>query len=244
MSLPGYIYLKNAIKYIAGCTAVATAFLNARSPLGHACILVCHRVANIGVLGTSVDNWNVSVDRFQRLARWLADKAECIPLHRLLEHLASARSSRPLVALTFDDGFCNFRYNVLPILHRYRLPATIFVPTRYVGSPSPFPFDSWGQKVHSRSPFLAWRPISWPELQECVDTSLVCVGSHSHNHFAAFDCTDEELLEEAMVSRNIIQSRLCHRSVQKGPPRVEMGPFWWFKVPHLGFQFNSLTSFS
>jgi len=27
----------------------------------------------------------------------------------------------------------------------------------------------------------------------------------------------------------------CHRSVQKGPPWVEIGPFWWSKIPHLGF---------
>jgi hypothetical protein len=25
----------------------------------------------------------------------------------------------------------------------------------------------------------------------------------------------------------------CHGSEQKGPPRVEMGPFWGFKIPHL-----------
>ena len=34
----------------------------------------------------------------------------------------------------------------------------------------------------------------------------------------------------------------CHGSDQKGPPRVEMGPFWWFKIPHLGFQFSVPTS--
>ena len=28
---------------------------------------------------------------------------------------------------------------------------------------------------------------------------------------------------------------VCHRSVQKGPPWVEIGPFWWSKIPHLGF---------
>ena len=30
----------------------------------------------------------------------------------------------------------------------------------------------------------------------------------------------------------------------KGTTRVEIGPFWWFKIPHLGFYVNGLTSFS
>jgi hypothetical protein len=29
--------------------------------------------------------------------------------------------------------------------------------------------------------------------------------------------------------------QVCHRSDQKGPPRVEIGPFWWLRIPHLGF---------
>ena len=35
----------------------------------------------------------------------------------------------------------------------------------------------------------------------------------------------------------------CHRSDQKGPPRVEIGPFWRFKIPHLGFSCDRLTAF-
>ena len=32
---------------------------------------------------------------------------------------------------------------------------------------------------------------------------------------------------------------ICHRSDQKGPPWVEIGPFWWFKIPHLGFSVHN-----
>jgi len=34
----------------------------------------------------------------------------------------------------------------------------------------------------------------------------------------------------------LVDTGKCHRSVQKGPPRVEIGPFWWSKIPHLGFR--------
>jgi carboxypeptidase C (cathepsin A) len=37
------------------------------------------------------------------------------------------------------------------------------------------------------------------------------------------------------LSPKFILGESCHRSDQKGPPRVENGPFWRFKIPHLGF---------
>ena len=43
----------------------------------------------------------------------------------------------------------------------------------------------------------------------------------------------DELGKHAIFSRLDVT---CHRSVQKGPPRVEIGPFWWSKIPHLGFR--------
>ena len=55
---------------------------------------------------------------------------------------------------------------------------------------------------------MAWRPVSWAELEECISSGLVSVGSHSHSHSAACDCTDKELVEEASLSRELIRSRL------------------------------------
>jgi peptidoglycan/xylan/chitin deacetylase (PgdA/CDA1 family) len=203
---------KHALKHAAGMTAVATSPLISRVPSA-ACVLMYHRVADTGIFDLSLDDWNISPARLEKQFQWLARNAECVPLNDVLEKCSSATKSKAVVALTFDDGFTNFRHNVLPLLERYRIPATLFVVTRYVGSEEPYPFDQWAQKNHLRVPSLAWRAITWAEVEECLRSDLVSVGSHSHNHFNAINVRDEQLGEEAMISRNTLKGRLGDKAV-------------------------------
>ena len=43
-------------------------------------------------------------------------------------------TSPPRCVLTFDDGWCDFYTNVFPLLKRYKVPATVFLPTDFIGS--------------------------------------------------------------------------------------------------------------
>lgn len=135
-----------------------------------------------------------------------------MPVGDVLQKCASASKSKPVVALTFDDGFANFRHNVLPLLERYRLAATLFVVTRYVGSEEPYPFDRWAQKNRLQVPSAAWRPITWAEIEDCLRSGLVSAGSHSHNHFNAMNVRDEQLEEEAVISREMIRQHMGKNS--------------------------------
>jgi len=167
-----------------------------------------HRVADTGIFDLSLDDWSITPIRLGNQFRWLSENADCVPLADVLQRCGSGNRTKPVVALTFDDGFACFRQEVLPLLERYRIPATLFVVTRYVGSVDPYPFDRWGQKNRSRTPSIAWRPITWAEIDECLNSSLVSVGSHSHNHFNALDSSDEQLAEEAGISRELLMSHL------------------------------------
>jgi len=40
----------------------------------------------------------------------------------------------PRCVLTFDDGWCDFYTNVLPLLKKYQVQATVFLPTDFIGS--------------------------------------------------------------------------------------------------------------
>jgi len=76
-----------------------------------------------------------------------------VPLPEMHERLMcdQPENGKPLVSLTFDDGYANFRLNVLPLLERYKIPATLAVATAYMGSTKPAPFDGWAQKTLKRS---------------------------------------------------------------------------------------------
>jgi len=48
--------------------------------------------------------------------------------------LTESNSGRPRACITFDDGYRNNLELALPVLERLRLPATIFLPTAFIGS--------------------------------------------------------------------------------------------------------------
>ena len=54
------------------------------------------------------------------------------------------------------------------MLERHRVPATLYVATRFVEERTPFPAGG--------------APISWAALADALATGLVTVGSHTHTH--------------------------------------------------------------
>jgi peptidoglycan/xylan/chitin deacetylase (PgdA/CDA1 family) len=72
------------------------------------------------------------------------------------------------VVITFDDGTADFVEEALPVLVRYRVPATLYLATDFVERARPFPGSG--------------TPLSWSALADAVSTGLVTVGSHTHTH--------------------------------------------------------------
>ena len=175
------------------------------------CILAYHRVSDIGFVDPRLDNWNVTPAMFEKQIASLARFAEIIPVPEIPSRLGiapAAKPSKPLVSLTFDDGFANFVTEALPVLRRYRAPATFSVVTKYVGSQEPMPFDRWSRQNRHRVPSSAWRAATWNEIEQCVGSGLVTISSHSHEHRIGSECTAEELRAEAESSRELLRSRL------------------------------------
>lgn len=203
------MHLKRAVKGGAGLAAVAVSTFVRRAPASTGCILAYHRVAELGFVDPSVDDWNVPPATFERQLVSLMDVAEIVPLTELLDKCRNAvGAERPPVALTFDDGYANFHSQVLPLLKRYQIPATVFVITSLIGSEGPPPFDPWSVKHAHRLPPEAWRPMNWSEIEDCAASGVVSIGGHSHRHLKAHDCSPAELAEEAGRSMAILRSEL------------------------------------
>ena len=73
---------------------------------------------------------------FDAQMRHLAERYRVLSADEVLD---ASRAGRPLparaVLVTFDDGYWDFGAIAWPILRRYRLPATVFVPTAYPDRP-------------------------------------------------------------------------------------------------------------
>jgi peptidoglycan/xylan/chitin deacetylase (PgdA/CDA1 family) len=110
-------------------------------------------------------------------------------------------------AVTFDDAFRSVFLHALPLLARLGIPATVFVPTAYVGGAEPLSWpgiDHWANDGALRRELL---PTSWSELQSLSDAGWE-IGSHTETHPSLPALDDEHVHKELAGSRQTIESFL------------------------------------
>ncbi len=66
--------------------------------------------------------------RFELLRR---EGYSVLPLREAVERLRSGNLPPRSVALTFDDGTWDFLYHVVPLLHEFQFPATVYITSYY-----------------------------------------------------------------------------------------------------------------
>jgi peptidoglycan/xylan/chitin deacetylase (PgdA/CDA1 family) len=118
-------------------------------------------------------------------------------LARLWQAGPSARPGK-YIALTFDDGYADFGDVALPLLAKYGMTGTLFVPTAHVGSRSGW-MEGDGE---------GGRPLlSWAGLAE-VAASGVEIGAHSHTHPALDQLPAGALCAEVRASGAALEDKL------------------------------------
>ncbi|MBI1367304.1 MAG: polysaccharide deacetylase family protein [Planctomycetes bacterium] len=118
-----------AMLHYAGLPGV---YCKARGLRG-AIILMYHSVAAEAHARFIDPRVRMTPDAFERQMRFLAGHRHVIRLTDLVELLQ--RGDEPpvgTVVLTFDDGYIDNLDVAAPILAQYNLPATLFLPTRYI----------------------------------------------------------------------------------------------------------------
>lgn len=112
----------------------------------HGLVLLYHRVA-----APTWDPWNLCVfpERFDQQLAALSRVADFVPLSELASRLHAGRRGRPVVALTFDDGYADNLHVALPLLERYEAPATVFIATAWMDRDEPFWWDVLSEIVRS-----------------------------------------------------------------------------------------------
>ena len=82
---------------------------------------------------------------FEQHVQFLQEHFDVLSFHELLARWQSRDwdDDRRYCVITFDDGWLDNYQNAYPILRKYRIPATIFLPTNFVGTTEWF----WPEKV-------------------------------------------------------------------------------------------------
>ena len=134
---------------------------------------------------TKQDMLTVSVEQLEEQLKYLqAANYQYLTIQDLID---SKTIPKKAMLITFDDGYVNNLEIAYPILKKYGVKATIFIPTAYVGHSS-----SWDEDA---APIL-----SLSQLQ-ALDHSVFELGLHSHQHQNYGQLTIEEMAAD--IKQNI-----------------------------------------
>lgn len=166
------------------------------SAASHPVILTYHSISD----GDSP--LKVSPALFAEQMEWLATSQNAINVARLSD-LANA-AGRPdhlvprSVILTFDDGYADFYTHAAPLLRKHRLPATVFLPTDYIGRSNSWP----GQPGWVKEEPL----MSWEQIGELAQAGMD-FGSHTVSHPDLTALPPEQVERELAESKRQIEQR-------------------------------------
>jgi len=149
----------------------------------------------------------VSPEAFADQMADLARSRRVVPLSEALDD--GLPPGKPVVAITFDDGYRSVREHALPVLERHGFPATMFVPTAHIGDE-----NRWDEPC----PPCSLEIMDDAELRDCEARGL-SIEPHGHAHV---DLTEAD---EVTASVDIAASLEHLRTLLGREPRFLAFPF-------------------
>jgi glycosyltransferase involved in cell wall biosynthesis/peptidoglycan/xylan/chitin deacetylase (PgdA/CDA1 family) len=99
-----------------------------------ATIFLFHRVLPQG-MECCVPEMATSQEAFTEFLDWISEEYRILPLDVLVRRGGKPSDrKRPDCAITFDDGWLDNFAHAFPVLQKRNLPATIFIPIRFIGT--------------------------------------------------------------------------------------------------------------
>ncbi len=93
---------------------------------GNASVLCYHRVAPLGK-NRQPSNLIVPPTVFEKHLSFLSSRFSVVSMDHILEGIERRSPVKNCIAITFDDGYADFKTFALPILRKLNLPATVYL---------------------------------------------------------------------------------------------------------------------
>lgn len=131
----------------------------------------------------------VSVQRFEEQMRALSEAGVAtLGMGDLYDAVTKGRSfPQGAVAITFDDGLESAYFAVFPVLQRYRLRATLYVPAGRVGGTG---------------------YLTWDQIREMRASGLVTIAAHTVDHVNLRSLSRDAAWRQIEGSREILEENL------------------------------------
>jgi peptidoglycan/xylan/chitin deacetylase (PgdA/CDA1 family) len=143
-------------------------------------ILMYHRITNPRTEPVYIQpGMYVTPETFAMHLKALQSETIVLPLHELLNRMRQGNgnpASKPLCAITFDDGWLDFCTNAFPVLKSLNMPATVFLPTNFIGTDKWFWTDQfafvWKQLEPRRRPAATAALRSLSRIQGSFESQI------------------------------------------------------------------------
>ena len=163
---------------------------------------------------------NTSSKDFEAHLAYLAkNKFQVLNFSDAIDYLQSDAPAQKTAVITVDDGYASFFRNGLPLLKKYKMPATLFINTKTVGGGGDF--------------------MDWDQLKTAVASGIE-IGNHTHSHDyflnQSADTRYETFRQEIIQSQNIIEKHLVKKPVAFSYPYGEFDDKMKQIVKEAGFK--------
>lgn len=177
-------------------------------------ILAYHRVAELKDRVTDDPSISATPAGFAAQMQYVAKHYRVVSMSELLDAIdRNEPLPKRAVLITFDDAYSDFAEIAWPVLKKYRLPATVFVPTAY---PEHQELIFWWQRLHqafvntsltqlSETPFGPL-PLATPnQRQRSLRTLMDHVPTITHNAaLKMIDSVCAQLVEKPLNSPSVL----------------------------------------
>jgi peptidoglycan/xylan/chitin deacetylase (PgdA/CDA1 family) len=141
---------------------------------------------------------------FDEHLSWLREFADVVPLAEIRRR-AQGENRRPLVAVTFDDGYEDNWSYAFPALVRHGLPATFFLTAGLIQR-DPAVLRRFSH-VLRRTTLGEVAPLSWAQIRE-MRSGGADFGSHTYGHPNLGRAGAAAVQRELVISRQILEDGL------------------------------------
>ncbi len=163
-----------------------------------ASILLFHKVNDL-----NGDSMSTSIHLFEKVIRKIKHNYRPVSLQELIKKIKWKQNiDRGTVVITFDDGYKDNLINAVPILEKYRIPATFFITSGYVGTNKLFPWDADNK--------YNFEILNWDDVR-CIKKKGFEIGSHTINHVNLGEVSVETATKEIRGCKEKIETELGER---------------------------------
>lgn len=159
-----------------------------------------HRIAYL-----QADVWNIAVspENLEEQLKLLKKTGRVIPLKELVKEVQNKWVKKNSIAITFDDGYADNFHIAKPLLEKYELPATFFIPTINIGQQKEFWWDELEHLILFEKQLPEYLSIN-------INGNKIELG----------------LVDEQQLNAEIISKHIAWKAYEQEPPTLRASLFY------------------